>query len=133
MWPDIKCPKFGQSGVFPACLAIKRSTITIFLIPYLTYKPHTYTAPVRTDMRHPATYKLQTQTHDLGYIQRAEWPLGQADAAGSIGVARFPPFRLHLATTCPYMAMYLFLQNENTRIQQRKCKLQCNYRQQDVL
>ena len=30
MWPDTKCFKIGQSGVFPACLAIKRSAITIF-------------------------------------------------------------------------------------------------------
>ena len=61
---------------------------------------------------HPRAHRhatpTDTQTHDLIYIQRTEWPLGQADAAGSIAVARFPPFCLRLPATCPYMAMYLF-------------------------
>ena len=85
---------------------------------------------------HPRAHRhatpTDTQTHDLIYIQRTEWSLGQPDAAGSIGAARFPPFCLRLPAMCPRMAMYLFYQNQNARQKQPKCKLQCNHRQQDV-
>ena len=76
---------------------------------------------------HPRAHRhatpTDTQTHDLIYIQRTEWPLGQADAAGSIAVARFPPFCLRLPATCPYMAMCLFLQNQNAQQKQRKMQV----------
>ena len=65
--------------------------------------PHLY-----TPRAHRHATRSDIQKHDLGYIQRTEWSLGQADAAGSIGAARFPPFCLRLPATCPYMAMYLF-------------------------
>ena len=64
--------------------------------------PHLY-----TPRAHRHATRSDIQTHDLGYIQRTEWPLGQADAADSIAVARFPPFCLRMPAMCPRMAMCL--------------------------